>query len=645
MRALIRDAIATFRKQFRTVEPPRYVPAVAGIASVVMVTLAWWALDRRETEELGAQTLFAVQEEQRIIYREVDQTAAMFRRAGESERSGGGEEQERRELTSLMLDVPGLDAAVRVTKSGEAAITVPREFNVTRVLAAWKRRTREAERPDTLSFLPLDPRGVHFALTSPVCPRGVCDGAVVGVIDARALFAKILAGAQQDFLFVVVRRGEVVGSDSLRLPPSVAHRSVTLRFGDAQWQLVGFPTAETFTRLRTRLPLAIFLMGLVVSALLVLSLRLAQTAWSSARITERTRLAAALERATDAIWEWDLVTGHAERSAALWRHLGYDPAAVAPELASWTSRIHPDDLAGVERELDRHIRGDAPNFEAEYRLRDSDGRWHIIVDRGRVVDRLPGGAPARLMGISADVTEARRVDASVKELETLAVMGRVAARVAHEINNPLAGIQYSFLLIKDAIPESHPHFSYVGAIEREISRIGAVTRQLYETYRPEQDVSAHTPLATVVNDAVAFMQQVNRRTQVKIVTDLSRAPAVVSLSAAILRQVVYNLVQNAMDASPPGGTVLVTAATLGDTLEIRVSDDGDGIAPEMHDRIFEPFFSTKDTQMRTSGMGLGLALVRRSVDSAGGRISIESSPSGGALFIVTLPLDAVEVRA
>jgi signal transduction histidine kinase len=299
----------------------------------------------------------------------------------------------------------------------------------------------------------------------------------------------------------------------------------------------------------------------------------------------------------------------------------------------------------MERELDRHIRGDAPNFEAEYRVRDSGGKWHIIVDRGRVVDRLPGGAPARLMGISADVTEARRVDASVKELETLAVMGRVAARVAHEINNPLAGIQYSFLLIKDAIPENHPHFSYVGAIEREITRIGAVTRQLYETYRPEQDTSAHTPLGTVVNDAVAFMQQVNRRTQVKIVTDLSGAPAVVSLSAAILRQVVYNLVQNAMDASPPGGTVRVTAVTVEDTLEIRVSDDGPGIAPEMHDRIFEPFFSTKDTQMRTSGMGLGLALVRRSVDAAGGRISIDRSPSGGALFIVTLPLDAVEVHA
>src|SRR5262249_30857867 len=137
---------------------------------------------------------------------------------------------------------------------------------------------------------------------------------------------------------------------------------------------------------------------------------------------------------------------------------------------------------------------------------------------------------------SARATERARVaDAAVRELESLAVMGRVAARVAHEINNPLAGIQYSFLLIKDAIPEDHPHFLYVGAIEREIQRIATVTRQLYETYRPEPEASAKTALATTIGDAVAFMRQVNRAAGVVIETDLSKAPAVVPVSSAILR--------------------------------------------------------------------------------------------------------------
>jgi signal transduction histidine kinase len=519
--------MAAFRSGFASIEPPRWVPAAAGIVSLVVVTLVSWALQRREAEDLGSQTLFAVQEERRIIYREMDATAASFRRAGESERSGMGDDRERRELTAFMRDVPGLDAAVRVTREGTAAMTVPRGFDVAPLLAAWRRHSREAEQADTLSFLPLDARGVHFALASPICRNSACDGAIVGVLDARALFSQILAGAQRDFLFVVVRNGEVVGTDSLKLPPSPWHRSVDLQFGDAQWQLVAFPTADTFTRLHTRLPVAIFVLGLIVSGLLAVSLRLARTAWAAAHASER----------------------------------------------------------------------------------------------------------------------ARRSDAAMKELEALAAMGSVAARVAHEINNPLAGIQYSFLLIKNAIPEDHPHFSYVGAIEREIARIAAVTRQLYETYRPERETGAHASLPTVIGDAVAFMQQVNRAAHVEIVTDLSGAPAVVPLSAAILRQVVYNLVQNAMDASPPGGTVVVAAATVGNSLEMRVSDDGPGIAPELRERIFEPFFSTKDTHMRTSGMGLGLALVRRSVDSAGGRIAIERAPSGGALFIVTLPLGSAEGHA
>jgi hypothetical protein len=386
-------------------------------------------------------------------------------------------------------------------------------------------------------------------------------------------------------------------------------------------------------------------MGLIVSALLAVSLRLGQTAWTAARASERARLAAALERATDGIWELDLVSGRAERSAALWRHLGYEPSDIGPELPAWTSRIHPDDLPAVERALTRHIQGKSANYESESRVRDRAGKWHTIVDRGRVTEMLPGGGPARVMGISADVTESRRVEAAVQGLDSLIAMGRVAARVAHEINNPLAGIQYSFLLIKDAIPRDHPHYSYVGAIEREITRIATATRQLYETYRPEPEVSANASLGTVVGDAVAFMQQVNRAANVSITIDLSRAPGVVPLSAAILRQVVYNLVQNAMDASPPGGVVSVAAIAVAESLEIRVADDGPGIPVDLHERIFDAFFSTKDTRMRTSGMGLGLALVRRSVDAAGGRIDIESSPSGGALFIVTLPLTPDVVRA
>jgi signal transduction histidine kinase len=215
----------------------------------------------------------------------------------------------------------------------------------------------------------------------------------------------------------------------------------------------------------------------------------------------------------------------------------------------------------------------------------------------------------------------------------------VAAHVAHEINNPLAGIQNSFLLIKGAIPASHPHFSYVGAIEREIARIAAVTRQLYETYRPEQEGGEGAAVATVIGDATAFLEQVNRAAGVRIRTELNGGPGVIPYPSALLRQIAYNLVQNAIEASPEGGEVVVRTRAEDGFFEVRVSDSGGGVPPESRERIFEPFYSTKSGRLRTGGMGLGLALVRRTVIASGGMIRVGDAEGGGAEFVVTLPLD------
>jgi signal transduction histidine kinase len=194
------------------------------------------------------------------------------------------------------------------------------------------------------------------------------------------------------------------------------------------------------------------------------------------------------------------------------------------------------------------------------------------------------------------------------------------------------------MLVKDAVPTDHPHFRYVGAIEREVERIARVTRQLYETYRPEQDTTGAASLHLVVGDAVAFLEQVNRSRDVRIVTDLARVAATVSVPAAILRQIVYNLVQNAVDASPFGGTVDIVGKVERGHLILAVLDQGDGVPLELRHKIFEPFFTTKDATVRTSGMGLGLTMVARSVSAAGGTIVVDDVPGGGARFTVRLPL-------
>jgi PAS domain S-box-containing protein len=247
------------------------------------------------------------------------------------------------------------------------------------------------------------------------------------------------------------------------------------------------------------------------------------------------------------------------------------------------------------------------------------------------------GKVIQLLADGRDITEHKRVEDALRAVDALSTLGRLAARVAHEINNPLAGIKSSFLLVKDAVPPTHRYHRYVGAIEREIDRIAMVTRELYGMYRAELAEKNESAVAVVISDAVALLNQLNRATSVRIHTDTSRAPAILPHPDALVRQVVFNLIQNAVEASPPNGSVGVTAWTENGTFCLSVQDDGPGVPPVMRERIFDDFVSTK-TGLTTGGMGLGLSIVRRSLRALRGEIEIHDAPGGGADFRVRLPL-------
>ncbi len=517
-------------------------------------------------------------------------------------------------------------------------------------------------------------------------------------------------------------------------------------------------------------PYTMLVIGLAGIGALFLLLRAMRQSSAHARASEHSRLTAALETATDGVWDYDFSTHRGRRSGAQLRHLGYDADGVNADPGAWSALLHPDDAERVLDELHKRSRQAHDDSEMTYRVRASNGSYHTIVDRGRVVERTADGLPRLLIGISADVTERLRVDAArdhserrfravfnsalqgqvlvdstgicvevnatalaisgadrdevvgfqlaecpwftglplaqqiirdrladavqdhavrfqveahvidgrlglvecsmtavsgddgrvqqvlcelrdvterrrteeaMREIGALTTMGRLAARVAHEINNPLAGIQNSFLLLADAVPADHPHRRFVHSIEREILRIASVTRQLYETYRPDQELSTESSLTLVVHDAVNFLDQVNRSRGIRIVTDLALAPPMVPVPDALLRQTLYNLLQNAVEASPLDGTVTLRAYRDGDECVILVMDEGAGVGAQHRARIFEPFVSSRTTKYRSTGMGIGLALVRQSVEALGGKVQIVGSEESGATFEVRFPMTSV----
>lgn len=239
--------------------------------------------------------------------------------------------------------------------------------------------------------------------------------------------------------------------------------------------------------------------------------------------------------------------------------------------------------------------------------------------------------------LRGEIFKRKRLEKTLRESAKLVAAGQMAVRIAHEINNPLAGIKNSFLLIKNAIPQDHPYYQYVGRIDKEIFRVTRIVRQMFDLYRPGQESPHEFCLLEAINEIVALLTVSNVEREVNIEVDISDDSIKVTVIEALFRQILYNLIQNAIEASPPGKTVKVSATVSNEQLLLKVSDHGSGIEDDIRDRIFEPFF-TSWSGSPASGLGLGLSICKDIVDAMEGSISVESEKGAGTTFSVLVPL-------
>ncbi len=230
--------------------------------------------------------------------------------------------------------------------------------------------------------------------------------------------------------------------------------------------------------------------------------------------------------------------------------------------------------------------------------------------------------------------ELARAQEQLVRRERLAALGELAAVVAHEVRNPLGAIFNSLGALRRMIrPEGEP-LMLLDIVGEEADRLNAIVGDLLDFARPSKPSIRPEPVEPLLDEVLAAALA-QAAPALEVVRDVEEALPPVPADARQLRQALLNVAQNAVQAMPNGGRLTVRARQDEGALRIEVADTGPGVPPELREKIFEPFFST-----RASGTGLGLAVVRRVLQDHRGTAVAEEAPGGGTAVVLRLPLDA-----
>jgi two-component system cell cycle sensor histidine kinase/response regulator CckA len=301
-------------------------------------------------------------------------------------------------------------------------------------------------------------------------------------------------------------------------------------------------------------------------------------------------------------------------------------------LGKHVAMLYPEEGVGVlEKEVIGQLKQKGAH-EVEVRVRRKTGEhfWiHLAVSLLHDGD----GRPAGMIGYSLDITERRRLEAELRQAQKMEAIGRLAGGVAHDFNNLLQAMLSHAEIITASPDDAARVAASVMELEQQIRRGAALSRQLLLFSRRETAKRELLDVNEAVRGAIQLLQRLIRE-NVALSVELAAEPLPVVADRGQLDQVLTNLVVNATDAMPAGGTLVVRTGEAAEQVLLCVEDTGAGIPAEIRDHIFEPFFTTK---VGEKGSGLGLSVVHGIVTQHGGTIDVSDRAGGGTVFRIELP--------
>jgi two-component system, NtrC family, sensor histidine kinase PilS len=233
--------------------------------------------------------------------------------------------------------------------------------------------------------------------------------------------------------------------------------------------------------------------------------------------------------------------------------------------------------------------------------------------------------------IFQDLTEVKELEERLMTSEKMAVLGQLSAGLAHELRNPLSAISGAVEILKEDMTPSDEHERLIGVATQEVERLNLLVEDFLILTMPMQKNQSSVDLGKIVSDTVDSFTKTIRRSNIEIVNGIEEGIYVRAHSYR-LKQAVWNLLMNSIDAMPAGGRVALSSELKDGKVILKFSDDGRGIEDKIKSRLFDPFFTTKEV-----GTGLGLAIVQKVIEGYNGKVDVVSSPGKGTTFIITLP--------
>ena len=286
------------------------------------------------------------------------------------------------------------------------------------------------------------------------------------------------------------------------------------------------------------------------------------------------------------------------------------------DLGRFMSGLHLEDLVSKKREQMLYTAPDGRMItlgfsSSELKNTEDKTQGYIIIFQG--------------------LTEVKELEDRLRTSEKMALLGQLAAGLAHELRNPLSAISGAVEILGSDVKPTEQNLRLVRMATQEVERLNLLVEDFLILTMPIQKLTTQVDLGLIIGDTVESFTKTIRRGNIEIVNQVEKG-IYVQADSYRLKQAVWNLLLNSVDAMPIGGLIMIKSKTEDSSAIIEISDEGKGVDENFISRIFEPFFTTKEV-----GTGLGLAIVQKVIEGYNGNINVISSRGNGATFVITLP--------